>query len=197
VSHQRCWCGMRIVSENSEADLAHQRAMAPVDWALRDLAANLMRVTRGAGRPHYVGRQAQALVEALSEYRDAIGYFPSPEEIANALAIERSPERIEQMSDEEFDLFRAEHAIVRGSLQIVASRLLDQKTQETAGEDEMYKGLGEIEAIRGKGRRKAPAAKIAGKASVGRKVAKSGPPKTRRKKPESLEVRRRLPQATA
>jgi hypothetical protein len=46
------WGGMRIVSENSEADFARNTAMAKVDWALRDLTANLMRVTRGAGRPY-------------------------------------------------------------------------------------------------------------------------------------------------
>jgi hypothetical protein len=90
------------------------------------------------------------------------------------------------MSDEEFDLSRAEHAIVRGSLQIAASRLLDQRTHETAGEDEMYKGLYELEAIRA-GRRKgsAMAAKPAATGSVGRKAAKLRPPKTRGKKPKA------------
>jgi hypothetical protein len=56
---------MRIVSEKSEAQIArHQaeiardRAMNKASWALRELTANLLRVTRGAGKPYEIGRQA-------------------------------------------------------------------------------------------------------------------------------------------
>ena len=159
--------------------------MVVVDNALRELAANLLRVTRGSGRPHYIGRHARALVDALIEYRDIVGHFPSPEELANALAIEPSPERIEQMSDEEFDQFRAKHSIVRGALQIVASRLLDQKTHITVGENEMYRGLYELEVIRA-GRRKGSAAtaRTAEKGGPKRDLAEMRPARNGRKKPK-------------
>jgi hypothetical protein len=40
-----------IVSENSEADIARHSALARVEWRLRELAANLLRIIRGAGKP--------------------------------------------------------------------------------------------------------------------------------------------------
>jgi hypothetical protein len=51
--------------------------MEEVERTLRELTANLMRVTRGAGRPFQIGQQAQGLVEALIAYRDATGLYPS------------------------------------------------------------------------------------------------------------------------
>jgi hypothetical protein len=177
---------MRIVSENSEADLARRRAMAPVDWALRDLTANLMRVTRGAGRPNQIGRQAQALVDAMIEFRDATGVHPSPDEISDALAIGRGPEDLEKISDDHFDEIFAERAIIRGCLRIVASRLLDQGSQVSAGESEMYGSIKRLEDIWAAQRKKrAQAEQTTAKTNVGRKVAKSRPPKTRRKKPKA------------
>lgn len=40
-----------------------------------------------------------------------------------------------------------EHRVVRGALQVAASRLIGQLTQERAGEDEMHFGIREITAI--------------------------------------------------
>ena len=60
---------IEVVSENSEEDLARRQAMDKVRWALRDLAANLMVITRGAGKPWEIGRQAQQLVNELLAYR--------------------------------------------------------------------------------------------------------------------------------
>jgi hypothetical protein len=60
---------MRIVSENSEADIARNNATTDVYNSLRELTANLLRATRGAGRAWEIGRQAQALIESLIEYR--------------------------------------------------------------------------------------------------------------------------------
>ena len=98
---------MRIVSENTEteiarhqAEIARDRAMNEASWALRELTANLLRVTRGAGKPYEIVRQAQALIEAMIDYRDAAGYFPSSDELADALSAERDPEFLERLSDE-------------------------------------------------------------------------------------------------
>jgi hypothetical protein len=183
---------MRIVSENSEADLARRRAMAPVDWALRDLTANLMRITRGAGRPYEIGRQAQALVDALIEFRDATGVYPSPDEISDTLAIGRGPEDLEKISDDHLDEIFAERAIIRGCLRIVASRLLDQRLQVSAGESEMYGGIKRLEDIRAAQRKKwATAARTAAKADVGRKASHRAPPlgsPTRALRPQGPQV---------
>jgi hypothetical protein len=95
----------------------------------------------GAGKPYELGRQAQAFVETLVAYRDAVGFFPSPEELASALSVERDREFMEGMTPENRAQIYAEQAIVRGSLQIAASRLLGQRTQESAGHDEMCGGM--------------------------------------------------------
>lgn len=49
---------MRIVSENSNEDLAARQVLAAVRWDLRQLAANLLRVIRGAGKPHLLAQQS-------------------------------------------------------------------------------------------------------------------------------------------
>jgi hypothetical protein len=89
---------MRIVSENSEAEVArHQAEWARDDalnkasWALREFTANILRVT---------------------------------------------------------EIYSAEQSIIRGALQIAASRLIGQRTQEATGHREMYDGLQRLEAIK-------------------------------------------------
>jgi hypothetical protein len=145
---------MQIVSENSEADLVRKRALSQIGWALRDLTANLIRVSRGAG-PHEIGLQAEALIEALVAYRDAAGNFPWSEDLANILTVEPDPEIMERMNDDHLDQVDAEQAIIRGSLQIAASRLLGQELQESAGHRELYGGLRELEGIRAERRKSA------------------------------------------
>ena len=139
---------MRIVSENSEADIARNTATADVYKALRELTANLLRATRGAGRAWEIGRQAQALIESLIEYREVVGAYPLTEEITDALAIWRNQDDLENLSDEHYEQASAKQAVIRGALRIVAARLLDQGLQGAAGESEMYRGLGRLEAIR-------------------------------------------------
>jgi hypothetical protein len=58
--------GMRIVSENSETDLARQRALDQVDWKIRELTANLLRITRGAGKPYEIMQQMMQLAYGLT-----------------------------------------------------------------------------------------------------------------------------------
>ena len=139
---------MRIVSENSEAVIARNTATADVDNALRELTANLLRATRGAGRAWEIGRQAQALIDSLIEYRQVVGAYPSTDEITDALEIWRNQDDLKNLSDEHYEQASAEQAVIRGALRIVAARLLDQGLQGAAGESEMYRGLGWLEAIR-------------------------------------------------
>jgi hypothetical protein len=64
------------------------------------LTANLLRVTRGAGKLEEIGRQAQSLIEAIIEYRDAAGQMPFLDELTNSLSAERDRDFIEGLSDE-------------------------------------------------------------------------------------------------
>lgn len=174
---------MRIVSENSDADLARERAIRQVDWALRDLTANLMRVTRGAGKPYEIGRQAQDFITALIEYRDTVGHFPPSDELASLLTIERDPEVMARMNDDNLAQIYAEQEIIRGSLQIVASRLVGQSTQETAGSDEMLGGVNSLIVARAERQKKWATAKPVAERRAKQAVLKS--PRNTARKPES------------
>ena len=138
---------MKIVSETSDKELARQRVQPIVEWALKDLAANLMRITRGAGKPYLVGRQAQELIEALKAYREAVGLYPGSDEISAALNIQEDLRLSGQLSRSENSRRYAKEMLVRGGLQIAASRLLGQSTQESAGSSELYQGFMDLRDV--------------------------------------------------
>lgn len=139
---------MRIVSENSEADIKRREAEHRRDrsgqqmrLALRHLAANLMRITRGAGAPEDLVPQMVEFLEAFNAYGDAAGIPPSPFTIREMLDTSIDNDTLVEMSYPEQTKIDGEEAILRGSLQIAASRLVWQRLQERAGEDEMQRGL--------------------------------------------------------
>lgn len=136
---------MRIVSENSPDDIKRHREQARVNRALRVLAANIMRVARGAGRPEELGLNAQAVVETMVAYHEAVGHYPPSEELAVSLPIENSAEIMERVGSEGRTRLRAEQDMIRGALQVAASRLLGQGTQESMGRTEMMRGFHALE----------------------------------------------------
>jgi hypothetical protein len=145
---------MKVVSENSEAELAQREAMGQVRWALRDLAANLMRIIRGAGKPWEIGQQAQALINSIIAYREAAGYSPSSDENYKSPIARRWPGRVDRFDKHgSRNRMWAEDIVIRGCLQIAASRLLYQNTQRRAGEHEMYDGLRDLEEARKEARK--------------------------------------------
>jgi hypothetical protein len=90
----------------------------------------------------------------LTEYRAAVGHYPSPEEISDALNIDHDREVMARMSKDSMAWIRAEESVVSGCLQIAASRLLGQSTQEAAGSHEMYDGVIELEGLRSENRKR-------------------------------------------
>jgi hypothetical protein len=142
---------MEVVSDDSEAELARREAMLKVRWALREIAANLMRITRGAGKSWEVGRQARELVNMLVAHREACGHLPASDEITAALSID-DRHWTEELGDAAGEMLDVRDRIVRGCLQIAASELLGQNTQLAAGRSEMYEGIRDPEAIREKNR---------------------------------------------
>ena len=139
---------MKIVSENSDRDLGRERSSGEVQAALRNFTANLMRITRGAGKPSEVGYQAQALIAALDAYFTAVGHYPFEDEISRALDIEYEAKDLQQYPREEVHRIYAKQTLICGALQISASRLLGQRTQEASGNHELYAGIREIEDLR-------------------------------------------------
>lgn len=136
---------MKIVSERSAEELEAEKtvgvqrgAAADFEGALVELTVNLLRVTRGAGKAYQIGGQAVELVEAMQRFRDAFGHYPGEGDFHRALTYER--ERTGEYGPREQRADALEE-IMRGSLQVVASRLAGQHLQIAAGEDEMWRGL--------------------------------------------------------
>jgi hypothetical protein len=117
----------------------------------------MLRVIRGAGRPWEIGSQAQALIESMAEYHGMVGRFPSSEEVASALNIERDPEWMARASTKDRLFDDAKQTVIHGALQIAASRLLGQNTQEAAGRQEFFSGFTDLERIREENRKSAQA----------------------------------------
>jgi hypothetical protein len=62
---------IRIVSEQSEAEIERKPAEGELDWRLRELAANVLRIVRGAGKPYELLRQMQAVIDASVKFQKA------------------------------------------------------------------------------------------------------------------------------
>ena len=136
---------MRLVSETSEQDLAINEALADLEWPLRELAANMLRVVRGAGYPSRLASQMTAVLNAMRDYHAVAGFYPSSDHIADVLSLTRR-----EHSD---DLQDAVDKMIGGALQMVASDLVNQRTQESRGRTELFEGLMEAETIRAASRR--------------------------------------------
>lgn len=125
---------------NVETDAARRsRATAAVGWALRELTANLIRVSRGAGKSYEIVRQIAASRDALAEYLSVVGHLPSSAELDDMLRLS---------SNAHNSWARAERTIIRGALQVAASSLVEQNTQKQAGLEEVHRGVDAIEQLR-------------------------------------------------
>lgn len=122
-------------------DSPEQRELDQVSWALRNLAANLLRVTRGAGKADEIGLQAKAVVDAFLAYREVAGHFPSPYDLEEILSLGVDRDFWERLGEDASERREAKETIISGSLQIVASRFVGQKTQERSGDSEMSRGV--------------------------------------------------------
>ena len=134
---------MRIVSERTDEEIAEARALAVLDDALKDLTANLLRVVRGAGKPYDVRKQVALVHAAYAGLAEANPRATWPD-ISEGLSV---------ASAFEDEMTTARECMVRGALQIAASKIADQPMQERAGRDELMTGFRAIEEIRAENRR--------------------------------------------
>ncbi len=141
---------MKLVIDNSEADIEKNRATSRVEGSLVRLTANLMRVTRGAGKPEDVIDQVCAFIKAASEYEETTGSFLDSNIIANCLRLGWGLSREEKrsLSRESAAFALAEETICGGALQMVASQLLGQNSHSQMGNRELYDGIAELEQAR-------------------------------------------------
>jgi hypothetical protein len=156
--------------EERERERDREFAEHEFSWAIRDTAANMFRIVRGAGKPYELLLQMKKAIDSAIKFRDAHGHWPSSDFIQRELALhdeyehqldrqakgKASPEAIELLRKENYlERLSAVHTICRGALQIAASGLIGQDTQQRAGESELHEGLRQIERIREERIRKA------------------------------------------
>ena len=151
------------MTSKSEAELRRGWAEEAIDFPLRKMAANILRIVRGAGKAEELLANLKQVIDSAVAYREAVGHWPPQTLIAKILRINDGTERFENMakrgeiSQEElnrlehnglFAQMRAEYRICRGALQIAASELIDQSTQKLTGQTEMYDGVNDLDVAR-------------------------------------------------
>ena len=139
---------LKIAAQNDQKSIKKHLASQEVGYALRELTANLIRVCRGAGRSYEIGRQCQTVVDQFHAYREVVEEWPSSYVLSEAIRNERNLPETFKLSAEEGERMYHEDLMVAGALQMVASRLLGQNTQERAGQSELYRGFNGLMEIR-------------------------------------------------
>jgi hypothetical protein len=129
---------MKVVAQQSEAERDRHFAEREVEGALVALAANLLRVVRGAGKPVEIAPQALRYVQAAQAYFDLTRTWPS-RDLHGFLDIGNP--RLDRFNAENRRWEEAMDTMVKGALQMAASRLLGQLTQESAGQSQLHDGI--------------------------------------------------------
>lgn len=137
---------------NGDADLARSAARDEVESSIRELAANIMRVCRGAGSAQELAAQAKFFLEAQRAYREAFGRWVPSRELQQMLNPKKAWQDYHPSSaDREFDeIDFAQDAICRAALQVTASQLLVQNPQKASGEKDITDAIVALERARGR-----------------------------------------------
>ncbi|OKO73194.1 hypothetical protein AC630_29100 [Bradyrhizobium sp. AS23.2] len=158
---------LRVVSEQSEADIKKQRAHDQLSRDLRRFAANFLRLTSGSGKALELLPQLEKLSASIKAYADAYdGALPSQKTVhqildSRAALIEYRPwikdvdeaSRRRWEADGTYARNDAVAGIIKAGLRMVASELVDQLTQHSAAEDLFYEQIRRLEDVREKSRR--------------------------------------------
>lgn len=153
---------MRIVSENSPQDLRKRAVEQQVALALRQLAANMLRIIRGAGKPYQLTSDLAACVTAMREYGDLVEHLPPSDFIARVLDAEKAwpggedeqdaywaawaddPDEVQKRLLEQ----RSSRRQMRlAALQITASMLAGQPLQRARGDDDLERAIARHERL--------------------------------------------------
>lgn len=164
------------VSEKSQTEIDSEWAKVKFDRALIEMAANVIRVVRGAGRPEDIIDNCMNVVKAAVEHHDTTKRYPRQYDIATTLRLEHEP--IEDYESYWGGKQIAIRDMISGSLQMAASTLIGQPLQVKQGEREMDRAFVEMELLREE--------KRAARAAAEREVRKS----TAAKKPTSKSKRK-------
>jgi len=135
---------MRLVINQDDDEIARRRAERLAMSALRTVAANLMRVTRGSGKPEEIVLQLDRLVTDLRAYREISKEWPSADTFARALDIRSDKLDRARENPDYFDESIAQLKIVRAALGVAAAQLLGQATQISTSNHELYAGATDL-----------------------------------------------------
>jgi len=171
--------------EERDRDRDREWVKHEFSWAIRDAAANMLRIIRGAGKPYELLMQMKKSIDSAIKFQELHGYWPF-DVIASDLLIEDEMETFlargregttdqatidRWWKDGTFDRMMAEHRIYRGALQAIASELIGQNIQKRSGEREFHEGLRDWIRIRDE------------RIQKDREAAKASQPTARKRKP--------------
>jgi hypothetical protein len=129
---------------------ARQQALNEIGDALRRLAANLIGIVRGAGKPLELGPHVDAFVTALGAFEEAMGGHPKAWEFADMLRVELEPQGQTPATADEMAELYARHDVIQASLQLAAARLLKQEAGAEEALAELHKALAGLEETKRK-----------------------------------------------
>lgn len=138
---------IHLVSKKSDADLAKDRAFTEVKFALRNHAANLLRVLSGSGRPISLMNDSNRLAKALANYAIITGHAVPDHQIRDMVSYRTCLKEYRPWVNDtdrrkvDVNIEDAKMQVVKGALRIVSSYLLDQMTQQSAAEQLMDDGI--------------------------------------------------------
>jgi hypothetical protein len=159
---------LRVVSEQSEANIKKQRVHDKLTRDLRRFAANFLRMASGSGKLLDLLPQMEKVAASIRAYADAHdGALPASKVIhqildSHAALVEYRPwirdveeaARQRWEADGESDRSKAVAGIIRAGLRMVASELVDQLTQHSAAQNDFYEQVRNLDKAREKGRLK-------------------------------------------
>jgi hypothetical protein len=126
-----------------------QQGLNEVGVALRTLAANLIDIVRGAGKPLQLSRHVDSFVAALGDFERSMGH-PKAWEFAEMLRVDIEPKGPAPKSEEEMAELYVQHAIVQASLQLATARLLGQEAEAAEVHAELHRALSGLEETKRK-----------------------------------------------
>ncbi len=137
----------------SDTDMEHRRQVEwnerMVETRLCQLAANLMRISRGSGKLYEVEAQVMELAELFAKHRSLTAHG-IPQDIFDR-ALSYDP----YISTDDKELADYQHAhlqIVKGALQLAASEITDNNTTRHKGEEQLRQGQMMWEELRNRRR---------------------------------------------
>jgi hypothetical protein len=129
---------------------ARQQALNEVGDALRALAANLIGIVRGAGKPLELSRDVDAFTAALAAFEGTMGEHPKAFELARLLRVDLEPQGQTPATADEMAELYARHDVIQASLQLAAARLLKQEAGAEEALAELHKALAGLEETKRK-----------------------------------------------